>query len=422
MGELMKKHSIVLGLVILMSVPLPALASDHSAEFKEICGTLLQSNNSSNLPEARRPYCEAAQQSMTAEASFNTLTGIWEAVSAVCATECALSWTSGGKGYVCDGAAGSAILWEVFAGHELSSLLSSSAAVAGSAITAKQLGVKFDKAEDWVKTQWKKRPACVGTAVAAMFAIQRGMSGKNADRSVQDSLSQAKAVIAGNGSQYSGGIGAEMASGSASAPSLSFSGTSATSTEQNNSRVLQNCGGSGTSAADGAIACATASDKQLPSFVSSPTFSQKFEKVSGTKLENFLKKDFNSAPSDINQIMQGAFGSAEGLKMGNLLAEGSKRLPNQQLSTDTAEASYTQAGGRSPANNSNASDPGIDKMFANIMGQMLQKDENQTRKSGIDLVEFLNQTRSPAAITEDSSLSLFDRVSYRYRKVVPQMQ
>jgi hypothetical protein len=46
--------------------------------------------------------------------------------------------------------------------------------------------------------------------------------------------------------------------------------------------------------------------------------------------------------------------------------------------------------------------------------------DNQAAPSGVSAVILANQNRAPAAVTEDRTLSIFDRVTYRYYFVVRQ--
>jgi hypothetical protein len=55
-------------------------------------------------------------------------------------------------------------------------------------------------------------------------------------------------------------------------------------------------------------------------------------------------------------------------------------------------------------------------MISGIMQQFMPPTQNpeSSQTSGLSTVVFSNQTQSPAAVAENRSLSIFDRITYRY--------
>ena len=56
----------------------------------------------------------------------------------------------------------------------------------------------------------------------------------------------------------------------------------------------------------------------------------------------------------------------------------------------------------------------VGQMMAGLMDQMNPNKKKDEKTTGVSAVIFANQTRSPAAVVEDKTLSIFDRVTYRY--------
>jgi hypothetical protein len=56
-------------------------------------------------------------------------------------------------------------------------------------------------------------------------------------------------------------------------------------------------------------------------------------------------------------------------------------------------------------------------MMAGLQNLLNPNKEEDKSQAGLKAVIFANQRRSPASLSEDSSLSIFDRITYRYHYV-----
>jgi hypothetical protein len=136
-----------------------------------------------------------------------------------------------------------------------------------------------------------------------------------------------------------------------------------------------------------------------------------FEKQTGLDMAALLQND--SIPVK-NGLMASMGAGLSGDAAKTLAAAIAKLDASVQ---DPAEAHYASAGGGG-GGGSEAGDDGMAAAMAELMKSMQPKEE---AAGGVSEVSDPKMNRSPAAIENDRSLSLFDRVTYRYKTVTKRM-
>jgi hypothetical protein len=171
----------------------------------------------------------------------------------------------------------------------------------------------------------------------------------------------------------------------------------------------------------GFVSCAQASDPVLPPFVSEPGFQNDFKKVTGGELADFMNNDSaDEIPSQtLATLMGSSLPSTHSEKLGQVIAQ-----MGEAVQREGGGAMYAQGGGggrgRGPASKDDELD--VNAMMQAMMGGLFPAEGAAgASMSGVRAVAFANAKRGPASVAEDSHLSLFDRVTYRYFFVGKQM-
>lgn len=204
--------------------------------------------------------------------------------------------------------------------------------------------------------------------------------------------------------------------GGSSASGLSGAGSSRGPSEKSaegptlaNSNVCKN-----TENVSTAIQCAVANDSNLPEFVKNPNFNKNFKRASGIDFGKFLSQDSGSTSQAFQGALGGTFNKAKGAEFTALIDRYERKF---QMMGPVEGSSYAGGGGGGTRSSDNSEEINPQAIIEGLMGQLLPKEET-TQPNHFDAIEKANRTRSPASVTDDPKISLFERISYRYQHVV----
>lgn len=410
----MKAHSIrtfttPLSSALILAISLATPSAVYADEYSDVCGGTQATSGQ------KASYCSAAKQSKDAAKKEKTLTLVYSAVAGTCAAACAATYASMGAAVtlnkVCNvGALGAAatdvIMTQNFTGAFMTAMSS------GYSLTEGLGGgtVKFMGKDTGIQT------SCVTAATSAFSAFTHNKSKTADDNTTASNLDSAKSVNDSTSNGYAnGGLGA----GSTPGGGTSLASTSSTATVlkpgASDSSATPSGSCSDTSTASGAANCAATADPKVAGLITNPDFQKAFEKTSGMKLDDFLKNGGNVSPND---AIQAAAGSAltgdASVQLGKAIAAVEKEVPN--FDSDHA-ASYAGGGG----SKSGSGDSDFNNMMSGLMGKLMPKSE-QDKKLGVSEVKFSGPVRNLASVTaEDPTVSLFERVAFRYSHVTPRL-
>ena len=403
--------------------PAPTLSSGDNLD--SICGATLRNPQPSPAPGApttaaqdantqKLQYCQAAQSAQDGADADSALWKVWAAVGVVCTYACVASFVGGPTSqYLCMGASLAGGVTDAVVSKNFTSAMMSIAGV-GVGYAANQ--AMNSSSEAGKKATEKDVGACLNAAMAALQAFMKYKSMQGQQDAVQSNLASAKAVQSSAASTQAAADSAYQPgqNGTGDNGTGANSGTNANNGLANNptgtsSSAKSSCSGGGTSG--GAIMqCAVASDKTLPGFITDPKFTQEFQKDSGKSLSSFLGG--NGPPGGLM-----AQASSNGLDAGNSakMMAAMDAVGSSVGSFDYSAGSGYAGGGGGGGSGGGEAEPDMAAMMAGLMDQLnpngkKKEDSNQ----GLREVIFANQSRTPAAVTEDRKLSIFDRITYRY--------
>ncbi len=375
-------------------------------------------------------YCGSTQSSQQGSDANSALWKVWGGVSTVCITAC-MSGNPAGAQACSVSTKGGSVTQGVVTKNYASGLTSIAQSQGTSMVSSKINGGASDKPQtDADGNPVEKSPeqkaaadkkkarniACTGAATATAQAMSNYRSMQSSSQAAAQttkaaaSLDSSATETIGGASSFAnsrgtiGGSGKEGMSSAASAGGIASTCASARQT----SNVVET------------IQCAVASDPTLPAIVTSGQLPAAFTKASGTAFSAF-GSDPNQSPSDaIAQAVSGSLDTSDSLKVAALL----KNMEGDLMNDDGGM--YASAGGsgevKSDAPENAAAQAELQEQLKDMMGKM-QADKGQEKSdSGISAVIYANQNRSPASVTEDKSLNIFDRVTYRYYFVVKQLR
>ncbi len=248
-----------------------------------------------------------------------------------------------------------------------------------------------------------------------MGAFLHNSSRAAAEQTANSNLESAKTVAntTPNTYQFDNASGSSTSTGTQIA-STSSTATSLAPTTTNSTSSTGACGD--TTSVSGAASCAATADPKIAGLVSSDAFQKAFQKTSGMSLGDFLKNGGNLSPSDAIKASAGAaLGADASVQLGKAVAAVEKEMPN--FNTETP-AAYAAGGSRK----SGSADPDLAGMMNGLMSKLMPKSEEE-KQSGVSEVKFAGATRrNLASVTaEDPTVSLFDRVAFRYSNVTSRL-
>ncbi len=365
-------------------------------------------------------YCQAAQSYDSASKTDKILMATWAGVAGICLIQCANKAAVLSAYQVCTVAQAGAGITEGILTKDLANTFQSLSGVGMTLLMGNQNSAGAKTAgEDAGKTATKSADimACMDAAMAAVqvytehsamvsdsnlaaqnrtYATQIQNSSANSNLTASLSGAAATATTLQNTLPISttggGGAGATASSGSAAATACSGASSSS-----GNTSLLE---------------CAVASDSNLPGGVNSSNFANDL-KNNGINLGDLMNKSPEQALA--TAAMEGGFNpeqSTEIMAALDTLDQG--MMASDDTPMDTA-GGYTASGGGG-AKKGNEGDPAMNALLDSMMQKFGMKKGQKLEEhlDGMGTVIYANKTRSPASIVEDKTISIFDRVSFRY--------
>lgn len=395
-----------LSAALALTVSIASLTAAHADEYSDVCG-------GTQAPTGQKgSYCTAAKSSKDAAKKEKTLTLIYAAVAGTCAASCmsfemaTIACEAGALGAAATDAIltknlTSALMGGISGGMGLYTTLTT-----GKEATTKLFGTEF-------------KTSCITAATSSLSAFMHNSSRSSAESTAQSNLNSAKNLVDTTApSGYTIGSPSMTTPPSSSTNVASTSSTATTLQPNGSSSSADPSAGCGdTSSVAGAASCAATADPQVASLVSTPEFQKAFEKSSGMKLDDYLKNGGNLSASD---AIKASAGSALGEDGTAKLTKGIAAIEQVQPNFN-AEASAAYAAGGHGGGASASGDADFNNMMSGLMSKLMPKSE-QEKKTGVSEVKFSGPARNLASVTaEDPTVSLFERVAYRYSHVTPRL-
>ncbi len=377
-------------------------------------------------------YKKAADKAEESADVNDTLWKVWAGVGAVCTAVCATSL--GGSTivgpatdpWICSGSTLAASITDAAMTKEMTTALMGIVSVGASVAIAPSIPeVKPGQPTPKPPKNWG---ACIQAATAVIQVFIKRNSMEEQKKAAKENRKYAEQLAAESGSQTvvasTGGSIITTPNGSAGAgvpqPGPNNSGPGLTTVSDPHTKdsklSLSNCSNTkGSGDVQQSVFCATSFDKNLPDFVKSPKFKKDFKNVSGKDLKDFLKTDSPSGNEGVTSAFGGVLNPSQSSKLTAMLDRFQKRHEGAWGVEGTAYAGGGGGGGASSGPQKAEVDPSA--MIGSLIEQFMPKDAVQTGAK-LDRVAAANLTRSPASISEDPRLGLFERVSFRYQVVV----
>ena len=370
-----KKLPLALAFSFALNLSIPSLASSDDC--------------ASGGTSQRSAYCAAAKSAQKATVSSGIVGKVWSSVAVVCTASCASSFGTGGASAVTCSRAN--LVGGVSVGVATKKFAGDLVGIASNAFPTKTETppAESGKTEKSTNDSDKKKNGDHTPCLVAAQSAQQAMASEKTSNDAANNANSDNAEIgnlAGNGPDLS-------------LPNNSLS-QSAPATAGNDSCAHAKATGDPNSY----LSCAVQTDPRIPGFVRDPQFQADFRKVTGGNLGSFLN---SNAPSSAS------IPSALGGVLGNTQAQALAGSLNELKSGLGMESAATYARSGSGSTGAPEEDP-MGKVLEGLVERLLPKNAEDQAKSGVASVALANRGRSPASITNDKSLSIFDRVSYRY--------
>ena len=396
-----------------------ALTKVSSTDFDPICQAVLASSADSTSAGAtdsqKYQYCQAALASKKASDAANLVWKVWAAVGAVCAAACAASFAGMAVSvYACPGATlGASAADVVITKNYMSSMMGIMAA--GGAIMTRQISPPTDPSAAEAKTQ-PDLPSCMLSANAAFMAFSNHSRMLSSRTAMITSLEAAQA-IASNGTTVTNTQNTTAILGNTNSGSLLTTGSMVNTVSPGvmTSSGYKSSNGGCVGSSTVMTQCAIASDSTLPKFAGTPRFAADFKKVSGQNLQDFMTRD-STPKKALVAAMSGPLSTDQ-----SMMLSAAVQKMEQQISQSVPSATYA-GGGHGGGSKQESGDPALGDMLSGMMAQFGAKPGDNPAQSGLSNVIFANQNpQKLATLAEDQTLSLFDRITYRYYYVSNRM-
>ena len=425
----------VLGHLLLITMIFSS--SSFGADVEAVCGDVLNgSTGNSSASTQKLQYCQSAKSAQESVDANSTLWKVWGGVAVVCSSACAASMMgaaiTGYDQYVCMGATVVGSGTDALVTKNFASALTGIMTAGGSYLINNMNKPAEEAAKEGAKegtkeTAKQQKPqkdwgSCLSAAVATVQAYSKYSSMKSSESSVESNLQSAQQLAStatGTDATNTSVLPPATSSGGTAGGTAGASASRATASAAANNNVAdpRSCTNFKTTGSyDGFIQCAVANDKTLPSFVGTPQFAKDFQKASGMPVLDFANNSKNPT-RDIAAAMGAKMNSDQS---GKLLA--ALRKVEDHYMMDEAGVSYAGGGGR--GSHSGGSDPGaeIGEVMGKLMGQFMPGQGEEKSPSGVNTAAFGNGldrklASSSVDLSQDRTISLFDRVTYRYGKV-----
>ena len=386
----MRKLSIWVSVLLLIEATAGSTVA-LASEFDQICKPVL-SNGSSQVAgsgdQQKLQYCQAAAGAQSGATSNSVLWKLWAGVAAVCTTAC-LSPLVGPV--ICTGSMLGATVTDAAVTRSFTNALVGIGGVAGATLVGKSSGTGLIKSKG----------SCIAAATATLQSMTHHRDMSNEQSQVAQNVADARALGGGPG---------VAASTSAAAPVMASQGDLRTGGSPASPSV------SGGSDSQAQLDLAVASGK-IPSAVADPQFQKDFKSATGKDLSDFLKQSPSSPASAIQDLLDGTLSPTDSSKLASALDELKQGNAVDPSSGISGPYPVAKVGG---IDSSNGEEMDFSKALSGLLGQFKGPDQSKTGQNTLEfkhpakLTAKLMAGRSPASIEEDRSISIFERVTFRY--------
>lgn len=180
---------------------------------------------------------------------------------------------------------------------------------------------------------------------------------------------------------------------------------------------------SGTTTTGELVSCARANDPTLPAFLEDPKFQSEFKKMSGQELGQFVRNMPEGASA--SQIMGAALANTGA---GADVAKVNEKYENyfKDYQRQRALAAYGGGGGGAGGGGGKGGKD-MGQQMADIMGDLMKKmtgegEGGQAANPNVSMMKFGFAGKHPDQLVQDRSVSLFDRVYYRYTQAAARVE
>ncbi len=383
--------------------------------------------NSAYEPPPRYQYCDASRAGEDAADKNTGLAVAWGAVAVVCGMACfPISANGAWSTVLCQGLnIGTGIADTAITG-EFTALMGSLGSTAmglmmssGGSAAAEAVPAAGEAAKE-TSGKWDTM-SCTTALTSAGLCAMKSVSAVQSSDSASEALDNALKFAAeeqsaiGKGPNGSFSVSSDTSTSGAGGGQRTELGSTGGVNDSGNDATAGNCAGvTRSSGAQAQISCAMASDSNLPArLLRDPRFAGEFQKRAGMSLDQFAQ--------NIQSDPKGAIGSAMAAGapapiQSALKATFDDHAGQMAMMTGGIGSMVGGRGRHGGSGGASGADP-----FAGALTGMLSKllpqnaaDAGTDPHAGVKKVAEANLKRGPAAVAEDKSLGIFDRISYRY--------
>jgi hypothetical protein len=367
-----------------LALAAPAFAGGVGGTVNEVCRT-------SSDAAFRAKYCQAAKDSQKGYVANKSTSAIWGGVSVVCLAACAKVATAASPickysqigGSVADGA-----ITKKFVDS-----------ITGSAPTAADAFKKKDgvDASSLAKSQGGTRfdgDACLTAANTAKKSFDKKADAqKNVDglNQLRDDTFAMNTGPKDKSPEFEGGDGRNSGAATGGASDA--------------------CGEQALKTALGSIRCAAKTDPSLPAYVKSEKFIRDLERASGKSADEFFAGFDNPAEALLDSPAGAALSADAKAGIAESLLAMEKRSDSRVAAKDSE--GYRPGSGKTKASGDGETGFDVNDAIANVLGQM-NGEAKEEADSGVTSVTAGRAPAATAVDPEDRTISIFDRVKWRY--------
>ena len=396
----MRRLSILASALLLVEIT-AGISVTLASEFDQVCKPIL-SNGSSQVSgsgdQQKLQYCQAAASAQSGVTSNSVLWKLWAGVAAVCTTAC-LSPLVGPV--ICTASTVGAAVTDAAVTKNFTNALVGIGGVAGAALLGSSSGSTGII---------KSKGSCIAAATATFQSLTHHRDMATEQTQVAQSVADASALSGGPGVAISTAVATPVMIPQGALPSA----------HTPISPPVVSAAGSDMQAQ---MSLAVASGK-IPQAVADPQFQKDFKSATGKDLNDFLKQSPSSPVSAIQDLLGGTLSQGDSSKLASALDE-----MKQEFAADSPSGisgPYPVAKVSAARDSSSGEEMDFSKALSGLLGQFKGADPS---KSGQNTLEFKQPSkvalkfagRSPASIEEDRSISIFQRITFRYSSLTDQM-
>ncbi|MCC6271287.1 MAG: hypothetical protein IT190_08415 [Microbacteriaceae bacterium] len=405
-------------------------SSDTAKDIDDACKDVIDGKNlqpkkgvDQDVYAQKITYCTAAYNADQAIDAVVLSRNAWGVVAGVCGTACFVPMNE----WVCTGtnlaASGADIVLQMGVNEDFEYSMSTiySMSKMASSLSGPAMGVvtlmkddapKKEVAKDVSKKAGKKAAqkgaeeeskgldaaACASAAVASTLVVIKSMVISSMNDARQKNLNAAKkfvpkenknAVVATKNSPYEDPFQKSAAAAKNTGTDVAAGAAPADTQEE--------CGKT--------LVCAAAKDKSLPGLLRDPRLARDFKRASGMDLDDFMNTDKNTGGA---KTLSGAFSG--------LVSPATAEEAFQDLEQHYESSAIYAGGGGGGSHGGGGGGDDLSGMMSGLMGQFMKKGDKDQGPQSPNEFRFGGPQGRAWALAEDSSVSLFDRISFRYRR------